>query len=144
MIRAFIDASVLFAATYSETGASREIFQRAIRGEIDLVISQLVLDEVARNLQSKAPELVVEFTYLRDVVALELVYPTRRKVEDVMEYCAAKDAAIVAAAKAGRVDYLVSLDRRHLVDAPEVAAASGVNIVLPGELLQEIRKRAGN
>jgi len=44
MIRAFVDVSVLFAATYSETGASREILRCAIRGEISLVISQLVLD----------------------------------------------------------------------------------------------------
>ena len=34
MIRVFVDASVLFAADYSAKGASREIIQRAIRGEL--------------------------------------------------------------------------------------------------------------
>jgi len=53
MIRAFVDASVLFAAAYSETGASREIIRQAIRGKIQLVASQLVLEEARRNLQAK-------------------------------------------------------------------------------------------
>lgn len=144
MIRAFVDASVLFAATYSDTGASREILRCAIRDEISLVISQLVLDEVERNLQNKAPGLLVGFLYLRDAVAFELVYPTKLEVEAAMQYCAVKDAPIVAAAKAAGVAYLVSLDRRHLVDPPEVATGSGVSIVLPGELLQVIRNWEGN
>jgi hypothetical protein len=44
MIRALLDASVLFAAAYSETGASREIVRRAIRGEVQLVGSRLVFE----------------------------------------------------------------------------------------------------
>jgi predicted nucleic acid-binding protein len=60
------------------------------------------------------------------------------------EYCALKDAPIVAAAKRAQVDYLVSLDRRHLVGVKEVAQRSGLKIVLPSELLEKIRRQAGN
>lgn len=141
MLRAFVDASVLFAAAYSETGASREIIRSAIRGNIGLVISQLVLEEVRRNLQSKVPEVIAELDFLRDAVLFELVQPERNEVVAARQYCDAKDAPIVAAAKTADVDYLVSLDRRHLVGVPEVSAGSGLNIVVPADLLQVIRNQ---
>jgi predicted nucleic acid-binding protein len=142
MIRVFVDASVLFAAAYSVTGASREIIQYAIRGEIGLVISNLVLDEVKRNLQDKVPGAIADFDYFRDAVEFELVLPSKSEIEAAMQDCAAKDAPIVAAAKTADVDYLVSLDRRHLVGVPEVAAGSDLKIVLPGDLLEVIRNRS--
>lgn len=86
MIRVFLDASVLFAAAYSESGASREIVRQAIRGTMRLVTSPLVLEETRRNFQE-----------------------------------------------------LVSLDRRHLVGQPYIAQRSGLQIVLPDELLKELR-----
>jgi predicted nucleic acid-binding protein len=46
MIRAFIDASVLFATSLSPTGASREIIRQAVRREVTLVASKLVYEEV--------------------------------------------------------------------------------------------------
>jgi len=144
MIRAFVDASVLFAAAYSETGASREIIRQAIRDKIRLVASQLVFEEARRNLQDKAPEVVADFENLRDAVGFEIVRPTKGEVEEALQYTAAKDAPIVAAARKARVDYLVSLDRHHLVDVPEVAKRSGLKILLPSELLEEIRKQPAN
>jgi predicted nucleic acid-binding protein len=51
-----------------------------------------------------------------------------------------KDAPIVAAAKRAKVDYLVSLDRRHLVGNKEIEHRSGVKIVLPEELLALLRQ----
>ena len=143
MIRAFVDASVLFAAAYSETGASREIIRQAIRGEIQLVSSQLAFEEARRNLQEKAPEVASELENFREVVEFEMVRPTKREVLEAMEYTAAKDAPIIAAARRAQVDYLVSLDRQHLVEVPEVAERSGLMIVLPGDFLKEARRQRG-
>ncbi len=141
MTRAFVDASVLFAAAKSETGASREIIRLAIQGEVRLVASQFVLEEVRRNLKAKAPEAVAALDDFLNAVSFELVRPTKFEVEAAMKYVAAKDAPIIAAAKRAQVDFLVSLDRRHIVGVPEVEKRSGLNIVLPAELLEEIRKR---
>lgn len=141
MIRVFVDASVLFAAAKSETGASREIIRLAIQGKVRLVASQFVLEEVRRNLKAKAPEAVAAFDDFLNAVSFELVKPTKREVEAAMEYVAAKDAPIIAAAQRAQVDFLVSLDRRHIVDVFEVKRRSGLNILLPVELLAEIRKQ---
>jgi len=144
MMRAFLDTSVLFAAAYSETGASREIIRQAIRGAVDLVTSPLVLEEARRNLQAKAPEVLSDLDRLCEAVGFEIVRPTKRDIKVAMQYVVSKDAPIVAAAKRAQVDFLVSLDRRHLVGQPDIAQRSGLKIVLPDELLEEIRQPAGD
>ena len=139
MTRVFIDSSVLIAASYSPTGASREIIRQAIRGTISLVVSNLVLEETRRNLAIKAPETLPAFQQFLDIVSFEIVRPTMRQVLQAAQYTALKDAPIVAAAKRARVDYLISLDRRHLVGVPEIAQRSGLKIMLPQQLLEELR-----
>jgi len=144
MIRAFLDASVLFAAAYSETGASREIIRQAIRGGIGLVTSQLVLEEARRNLQAKAPEVVSYFDRLCEAIGFEMVRPTKREVKEAMKYTVPKDAPIIAAAKRAQVDFLVSLDRRHFVGQSHIAQRSGLRIVLPNELLEALSSKEGH
>lgn len=56
MIRVFVDASVLFSACYSASGASRELIRFAIQGQVALVISDVVREEASRNLNAKAPQ----------------------------------------------------------------------------------------
>lgn len=123
------------------TGASREIILQAIRGNATLVISELVIKETERNLTSKAPESLSAFHQFLDAVSFECVRPTKQQVLEATAYIALKDAPIVAAAKLAQVDYLVSLDRRHLVGHPDIAQKSGLNIVFPKQLLEEIRKQ---
>jgi hypothetical protein len=53
------------------------------------------------------------------MVPFETVHPSKEQVLGAAQYTAVKDAPIVAAAKRARADYLVSLDRRHLVGIPE-------------------------
>jgi hypothetical protein len=58
----------------------------------------------------------------------------------VQEYVEPKDAAIIAAAIKAHPDYLATLDRKHLLDPPEVAARSGLTILTPGDVLARIRR----
>ena len=44
MIRVFFDASVLFAASYSHTGSSRDLLREALRGNVRVVVTQHVLN----------------------------------------------------------------------------------------------------
>jgi predicted nucleic acid-binding protein len=144
MIRAFLDSSVLFASCVSLKGASREIVQQGLRGMVVLVISPVVLDEVERNLAEfprYAMEALAVFHQYVDSVPFQIVQATQRQVRQAARYTALKDAPIVAAAKRAKVDYLASLDRRHLVGVELVAQRSGLQIVLPEELLRAIREQ---
>ena len=131
-IRVFFDASVLFAAGYSNAGYARDLIRLAVRGQLRVIVSQDVLDEVDRNMGRKAPERVEAYRELLGLIDLEIVPdPTKEAVWAVEEYVVQKDAPIVAAAINAQPDYLVTYDRRHLIDPPEVAANSGLNIVTP-------------
>ena len=139
MIRVFLDASVLFSAALSPTGASREILLRGIRREVELLASDLVLEEVRRNLAAKCPDRLHDLDDLLEAMPLRFVNPHRRQVIAAATYTELKDAPIVAAAQQARADYLVSLDRAHLVGVMGVATGSGLQIVLPSTLLVLLR-----
>lgn len=144
-ISVFLDASVLFAASDSATGASREIIRYVLRNAIDAVISELVLEEAERNLSVKRPQALPYFYVLRDTVPFKIVEPTRDEVLAMQPHTAFKDAPILAAAKKADVYCLVSLDRRHMIEKREaIKKQIGLKILLPSELLDLLRRRKVN
>ena len=67
--------------------------------------------------------------------------PSPQEIEahrDVVAHRA--DVPIVVAAMKAQVDYLVSFNRRHLIDDPGVAAQSGLRIGTPGDALAWVRE----
>lgn len=139
MIRAFLDASVLFAAAYSNTGAAHEIVQLGIRGHVDLWVSAYVLEEARRNLTRKAPEALPAFENLLQAADFSEASPTLTHVRAAADYTELKDAPVVAAALRARAKYLTTHDTKHLVGNATVATTSGLLIVSPRDLLKAIR-----
>lgn len=139
MIKVFIDSSVFISAAFSATGASREIILMAIRDKISLIASPLVLAETEKNLSRKAAQALPAFRRFLDTLPLELSESTKQEVEQAATYTEIKDAPIVAAAIKAKVDYLVSLDKRHLVGVEAVTRGSGLQIVLPSDFLTTFR-----
>jgi predicted nucleic acid-binding protein len=143
MMRLFVDANVFFTAALSATGASREIIRLGTLGTIILIVSELVLEEAERNLAAKRPDALPLLQLFLAIVPFEIVEPTKQEVLAAANYTVLKDAPVVAAAMRANVDFLVTLDRKHLVGVPEVAQESGLRIVLPEELLEEVRSAGG-
>ena len=140
MIKAFLDASVLFSAAYSATGASRELLRMAISGSIELVVSRFVLEEAERNLGEKASDKVEALQALIGLLEPQVISdPSREELQRAAAYTALKDAPVVAGAISAAVDYLVSLDRKHLVNPAEIAQQSGLAIVLPQVVVYKLR-----
>jgi len=133
MSRLFFDSSVLFSAAYSTRGHAYDLIRMAIRGELIAVVSSLVLTETRRNLAESAPECLVLLDYILNNVPFELVRPTRREVVAATKYTALKDAPIAAAARKAKVDFLVTLNRKHLLGKPELARYVRAEIVTPKE-----------
>lgn len=144
MWRVFIDTNVFFSACYSQTGASFEIFRLALSGAVQLVTSDYIIEETRRNLARKSPEDLSRFQSFLKTMGFEYANPSRQDVLNAAEYTALKDAPVVAAARHAGVDYLVSLDRRHLVGQALVAQRAGLRIVLPEEVLRVIRESEGD
>ena len=59
--RIFLDASGLFAATYSPTGGARELLRLGLEGQVALITNRTAIEEAERNLQRKLPEGVAIF-----------------------------------------------------------------------------------
>ena len=141
MIKVFLDASVIFSAAYSPTGASREILRLALGGSAQIVVSRFVLEEAERNLAKKVPDKVKTYQVFIELLEPEVIPdPTKDEVLAAAEYTPLKDAPVIAAAIKAQPNYLATLDRRHLIDQPEVARKSGLDIVLPEVVVKSIRE----
>ena len=139
MNRAFVDASVLFSAIQSSTGYARDLLRLSLSQAVTLVVSSYVLDEVRVNLARKAPLKSEAFEAVVALVGFVLAEPTTAQVQAAAEYTVLKDAPVVAAAIAGRCRYLVTFDRKHLLDPPAVSARSGLLIVTPDIVVHAIQ-----
>ena len=139
-LRVFVDSSVLFAAMYSASGMARDLIRLGLQGQVQLIVSPDVLEETIRNLTRKAPEKVEAYQSLLELLELEITAdPSTELVKSVETYVVAKDAPIVAAAIQAAPDYLVTYDRKHLIEPPEVSQQSGLTIVTPAEVVRVIK-----
>lgn len=139
MIRLFLDSSVLYSAVYSPKGHSRDLILRAIRAELTLVVSSLVLRETKRNLATKAPDSLPLLRLVLQGIPFELVRPTKREVLEATKVVVLKDAPIVAAAKKAKVGSLVTLDRKHLLGKPKIEKYAAVPIITPKQAVERFR-----
>jgi len=140
--KAFLDASVLFAAAYSPRGSAYQVLRRALEGAITILVSEDVVVEARRNLEVKAPEALADYELLVERLPLTITEdPTPEAIKGVSRYLNPNDAIILAAAITAQLDYFVTWDRKHLLSDPAVAEKSGLTIITPGDLLPAIGKR---
>jgi predicted nucleic acid-binding protein len=138
MLSVFADSSVLIAGAGSKRGASRAVLVMAEIGLFRLIVSQQVLDECERNLRKELPQALPILAEILASIDLEIVSDPPAEGLAVWEsIIAPKDAPIFAAAHRAKADRLLTLDRGDF--APDVATASGLVIMTPGEFVQQIR-----
>ena len=133
----FIDSSVLIAAAISPTGSARDLIKGSFRNKFKIVVSDLVLEETERNLTNKAPKALPTLQLFLEVLNPEVVSPSKSLVLKVSRVVDPKDAPIVAGAVSAKADYLVSFDRKHLLQyKQEIKAYFKVKVVTPDEVVK--------
>jgi predicted nucleic acid-binding protein len=109
---------------------------------IQILVSSQVLSETEGALRRKAPDTLGHLALLLDRARCQVVPdPTWEQVSTwrtAIEYL--PDAAVLAAALAAQAQYLVTLDRRHLIDNPRLRAAPPLPIGTPGDCLEWLRR----
>jgi len=124
------------AAALSSTGSAHELMQLSHSGQVVLIISSLVTEEVERNLDRKAPNKSPRLRQLLDDIAFEQVEPSATAIAREAEHVVPKDAAIVAAAVAANVDFLVTYDERHLLaEADSIQSRHGIVVCTPAVMI---------
>jgi predicted nucleic acid-binding protein len=138
----FLDSSALFAGVVSSSGAARVLLLLAEAGLLTVTVSEQVVAETERAVARKAPSALATYREALRSTGLRIVRdPTRDEVTanaDIISHPV--DVPIVVAAMKARVDYLVTLNRRHFIDDPSVAARSGLRIGTPGDALAWLRE----
>jgi putative PIN family toxin of toxin-antitoxin system len=137
--RVFLDTNVLISGVLSRTGASAAILDLGEAEEIVIVVSEQVLVEADRTFLVKFSHLIERYrTFIKNLAPLLLEDPSRAAVKEAATAIDPDDASILAAAKQGRVDFLVTLDTRHFLTS-SVRAYFAAPIVTPSEFLTAFR-----
>ena len=76
------------------------------------------------------------------MVPFHFAHPAIEDVIEAANYTAGKDKAIVAGANVGKVDYLLTLDKKHLLNqSAQIERNVNFKIIRPEDLLAVIRRR---
>lgn len=137
----FLDANVLFSAVFSERGGARMLFLLAESETTQILVSPSVLSEADKALRRKAPHILGHLTVLLDKADSQIVdKATWSQVEawnQIVDYV--PDAIVIAEAVAAEADYLVTLDRQHILSNRELVHNLPFPIGTPGDCLAWLR-----
>jgi predicted nucleic acid-binding protein len=137
-VKVFLDSSVLVAACISLTGGSFRLCREGSDSNLELCINQYVYTEVENALKEKRPDKAERLQTLIDwgkIVILD--YPASEKVEDYFDIIDHEDAPVLAGAVYNSVQYLVSLDRKHVLTKKISKASLPFIVVTPQQFFQE-------
>jgi hypothetical protein len=137
----FLDSSTLIAGIVSASGAARVLLLLAESDQLAITISEQVVAESERAITRKVPQALSDF---RQAILTSKARIVRDpSLEDVAEHLNLishlADVPIVLAAMRAKVDYLVTPNRKHFVDDPDVALKAGLRIGTPGDALSWVR-----
>lgn len=141
MRRVFLDANVFFAAVASRSGGSYFILELAKRGAIEAVTVAHALAEAERNIERKLGRAALlrhheNLLAIRPRIQSLAGFP-RGLEERFRPVVPEKDLPIALGAFLSGAEFLVTLDRKHLLDNQKlVASALPFVIATPGGFLE--------
>jgi len=134
-MRVTLDTNVLLSATLW-TGSSARIFNLIEQGEIELVLSDEIIDEYANvmyydEIQDKIKKHNLELMIvIEDLVAFSTIVTPTRKINVVLED--PTDDKFIECAVEGESDYIITNDK-HLLKIKEF---EGIKIITPMAFLK--------
>ena len=141
----FFDSSALFAGVVSARGAARALLRFAESQLITITISEQVIVETERAVARKVPRSLPAFRETLRSTGLRIVrdpLPEQLGADEYRDIIAHRaDLPIIVAAMRSRTDYLVTHNRHHFMDDPDVAERSGLRIGTPGDALAWVREQ---
>jgi predicted nucleic acid-binding protein len=145
MVKLFLDSSALFAGIVSPSGAARVLLLLGETGQINLLVSEQVIAETERAVARKIPRALNEVrqAILKSGLKITADPPLEAVLERLDWINHAADVPILTAAILMKVDFLVTLNRKHFLDDPQVAERSGLRIGTPGDALAWVRSQLG-
>jgi uncharacterized protein len=145
MPKAVLDSSVLVSAFIAPHSELMKLLGLPLRSRYELVLSTEILSETAQSLLTK--ESVRRYAqYTDEDVQLYLTWllSVAKLIDEVPELSVVphdpKDNMVIATAVAGKADYLVTGDRKHLLP---MKAYQGIYILSPRSFLDLLESEQG-
>lgn len=138
MTRIYFDASVVIAAILSKTGGSAKLIQFVRLGVVVGVISQTVIAEVEEHASKigKTSSEIRQFIQDNKIIVRKKI--SEAEEEPYQGLVEEDDIHIVAGAKLTKCDYLVTLDKKHLLKDEVKKFVRPTKIVSPKDYLEEL------
>lgn len=138
MNKLFLDANILFTAAYSESGASRALFELAKNKKLILVSSKYAIFEARHNIQKKLTEkhLITLFKLIAELEFIDKKEFSQEEIKKHEDIIIIKDTPILLAAENQKAQFLITLDKKDFKNPKIKAAKLPFIIMSPGEYLQ--------
>lgn len=139
MDKLFLDANILFTATYSHTGASRAIFELAEKKKIIIFSSKYAIREAHVNIVNKIGEthLILFYRLISRLNDVDKRQPVEEEMQKYRKIIIAKDIPIILSASTLEADYLITLDKKDFKNDRIRQAKFSFTILGPGEYLRQ-------
>lgn len=137
----FFDASVLVAGAHSQEGGSALVLDACRLGGFTAQVSSLVVLEASQALERDFPRrsLARFYDYLAGIAWQLLPLPPEGDLHAYASLIDPKDLHVLAAAVEGESDFLLTLDRKHVLAAAERVEQADLRlkILTPGDFIQQ-------
>jgi len=141
-MKVYFDASVIIASLLSATGGSSRLLKFIKKGIIYGYTSQTVLEEILEEEKlakfNKSANEIKEFIAQSGLVVRENI--TEDEIKPLEGKIDKEDAHLIAGAQQTKCQYLVSLDKKHVLKTEVKKKFLPLIIVSPKELLQVLVK----
>ena len=139
-IRVFLDANILIAGVVWPRWPY-EVLQHALRGDFRLVLSEYVIQQARRHIQTRFPAYIDQFDELLQFSRYELVAdPSKEQVTQCSDLVRdPTDVPVALAAINAGVVYLVSEDKDLTVqDESTAKLRQSLKVMISGTFLREV------
>jgi predicted nucleic acid-binding protein len=139
-VKVFLDSNVIISGLFSNKGAPRIILDLLCLGLPVLagMTGQYNIIEIERNIKKKMPEVLSLYNEYLPKLNLEIIpLPPLQKIRDLSGHISDKDAPVLASAITGKVDFLVTGDKKDFI-IPSKKGKYPFKIVTPSEFLERI------
>lgn len=135
MIKIVLDSNVVISALLFD-GKPEQILFMASRGDIEIILTPVISEEIYNVLTNKFkhPENIAKKLF-KSVISISKIIVPKIKVRSI-KYL--PDNKILEAGLEGKVDFIVTGDKKHLLPLREF---KGIPIVTPNQFLKEIEAK---
>jgi len=131
-MRITLDTNVLISSWIVPGGSADQVLELIRRGDVELVLSPFILDELTRVLTQKfnLPLKTVQKA-VRRIERLSTIIQTEVTIDIIKEK--QDDNRILECAVSGKVDYLITGDKKHILP---LGSIQGIPIITIAEFLK--------